>query len=55
VPVVLDAAGTSIVNVKVGYRLDVGERFGFYAGYGRAVTGEHWYTDTFRLEGRWLY
>jgi len=55
VPVVLDAAGTSIVNVKAGYRLDVGERFGFYAGYGRAITGDRWYEDTFRLEGRWLY
>ncbi len=52
---VLGAAGVSIVNVKVGYRLDVGERFGVYAGYGRALTGERWYADTFRLEGRWLY
>jgi hypothetical protein len=50
-----DATGITVVNVKVGYRLDVGERFGFYAGYGRAVTGERWYADTFRLEGRWLY
>jgi hypothetical protein len=55
VSVVSDAAGVSIVNVKAGYRLDVGERFGLYAGYGRAITGDRWYTDTFRLEGRWLY
>lgn len=49
------SAGASIVNVKVGYRLDVGGRFGLFAGYGRALTGERWYADTFRLEGRWLY
>lgn len=49
------AAGTSIVNAKVGARVDVGERLGFYTGYGRAITGERWYTDVLRLELRWLY
>jgi hypothetical protein len=53
--VVSSSAGTTIVNVKVGYRLDVRDRFGVYAGYGRAVTGDRWYADTFRLEARWLY
>jgi hypothetical protein len=51
----LDSTGTTVVNLKVGARLDVGERFGLYAGYGRAVTGERWYRDVFRIEVRWLY
>jgi hypothetical protein len=52
---VRDAGGTNVVNVKVGARLDLGERAGFYAGYGRAVTGERWYRDVVRIEFRWLY
>jgi hypothetical protein len=51
----LDSTGTTVVNLKVGARLDVGERFGVYAGYGRVVTGERWYRDVFRVEFRWLY
>jgi hypothetical protein len=54
--VVVDgAAGTSILNLKVGFRLDWGDRAGFYAGYGRPLTGERWYSDIVRLEARWLY
>lgn len=54
--VVVDgAAGTSILNMKVGFRFDWGDRAGFYAGYGRPLTGERWYSDLFRLEARWLY
>jgi len=52
---VLDAGGTNAVNLKVGARLDLGERAGLYAGYGRAITGERWYRDVLRLEFRWLY
>ncbi len=50
-----DSAGTTIVNVKLGARVDFGERAGLYAGYGRAITGERWYRDVFRIEFRWLY
>jgi hypothetical protein len=50
-----NAGGTHVVNVKVGARLDLGERFGLYAGYGRAITGERWYRDVLRVELRWLY
>jgi hypothetical protein len=50
-----DATGVSVVNLKLGYRLDVGERFGMYAGYGRALTGDRWYSDIVRVEMRWLY
>jgi hypothetical protein len=52
---VLDAGGTNVVNLKVGARLDVGDRAGFYAGYGRALTGQRWYRDVVRVEFRWLY
>ena len=51
---VLDSNGTTVVNVKLGARLDLGDRAGLYAGYGRAVTGERWYRDVFRVEFRWL-
>jgi len=44
-----------VVNLKVGARVDFGDRFGVYAGYGRAVTGDRWYRDVFRVEFRWLY
>ncbi len=49
------AAGVTVVNVKVGARVDVSDRFGIYAGYGRALTGEQWYKDMLRVEARWLY
>ena len=44
-----------MVNAKLGARLDLGERFGLYMGYGRAITGDTWYRDAVRLEARWLY
>ena len=50
-----NSGGTTVVNLKLGARLDLGERAGLYAGYGRALTGERWYRDVFRLEFRWLY
>ncbi|HJZ91625.1 MAG TPA: hypothetical protein VKE40_12190 [Gemmataceae bacterium] len=52
---VLDAGGTTAVNLKLGARLDMGERTSLYAGYGRALTGERWYRDVVRVEFRWLY
>jgi hypothetical protein len=51
----LDSGGTTVVNVKLGARLDLGDRAGLYVGYGRAVTGERWYRDVVRVEFRWLY
>jgi hypothetical protein len=53
--VVRDSDGTNVVNVKIGARLDIGDRAGFYAGYGRTVTGDRWYRDVLRIEFRWLY
>jgi hypothetical protein len=51
---VRDAAGTSVLNLKVGVRADYG-RAGVYVGYGRAITGPQWYDDIVRVEFRWLY
>ena len=54
-PTTESAAGTSILNLKVGYRVDWRDRLGLYAGYGHPLTGERWYSDVFRVEVRVLY
>lgn len=46
-----DAAGDTIVNVKIGARIELG-RGDLYLGYGRALTGDIWYHDIMRLEYR---
>lgn len=46
-----DAAGDTILNAKIGARVS-GEHNSLYIGYGRALTGEVWYKDIFRLEYR---
>lgn len=48
----IDAAGDTIFNAKLGVRVYVGEHSDFYAGYGRALTGDVWYKDTVRVEYR---
>ncbi|MBY0523384.1 MAG: hypothetical protein K2R98_08290 [Gemmataceae bacterium] len=52
---VQDAAGDTIVNVKAGLRVGYGDRVNAYAGYGRALTGDVWYTDIFRMEFRLMF
>lgn len=52
---VKQAAGDTIVNAKLGLRLGLGDLADFYAGYGRALTGEVWYKEIWRFEFRWLY
>jgi hypothetical protein len=47
-----DAAGDTIVNVKIGLRLDFGAHSSLAASYGRALTGAVWYKDIGRLEYR---
>jgi hypothetical protein len=49
---ILDASGETIVNAKVGVRIDFGRYFDMYAGYGRALTGDVWYKDIMRFEFR---
>jgi hypothetical protein len=51
----LAAAGSTIVNLKLGARIDVCDRLSLYAGYGFALTGNVWYKDLLRLELRWSY
>jgi len=65
--VVNTVGGQTIVNEKIGLRIGLGsygqagggsalnDRHSFYVGYGRALTGEHWYRDTFRLEYNFWY
>jgi hypothetical protein len=51
-PLVVSAAGDTIVNAKIGLRIGFGQRCDFYSGYGRALTGEVWYKDIWRTEFR---
>jgi hypothetical protein len=50
--VIKDAAGDTIINVKIGVRLGLGENSSVYVGYGRALTGDVWYKDIIRAEYR---
>lgn len=54
-PVIHDATGDTIVNLKLGTRLKLGERFDVFGGYGRPLTGDTWYDDIVRFELRWMY
>jgi len=51
-PIVEEAGGDTIVNVKAGARVDFGGADDIYVGYGRALTNERWYGDIIRLEWR---
>jgi hypothetical protein len=53
--VVESAAGQTIINAKVGMRVKVRDLGDFYVGYGRALTGDRWYENTFRAEFRIAY
>ncbi|HVS38241.1 MAG TPA: hypothetical protein VMS17_21960 [Gemmataceae bacterium] len=46
------AAGNTIVNAKVGVRFWTCNWGDAYVGYGRALTGDRWYANTFRVEWR---
>jgi hypothetical protein len=51
IPLTVDASGTTILNAKLGVRLET-DRQSVYVGYGRALTGEFWYRDIVRVEYR---
>jgi hypothetical protein len=53
-PFVESAAGQTIVNIKLGMRFKTGDRGDIYMGYGRPLTGDTWYQNTFRIELRWF-
>jgi hypothetical protein len=47
-----DAAGQTIVNIKLGMRVHYGDRADLYVGYGRPLTGDRWYENIVRVEFR---
>jgi hypothetical protein len=49
---VVNAAGNTIVNGKIGFRTYFGDRQDLYVGYGHCVTEEKWYKDIVRVEYR---
>ncbi|VTS06561.1 hypothetical protein [Tuwongella immobilis] len=51
-PMIQDAAGATIVNLKAGLRFGTGTAWDAYVGYGRALTGEVWYDEVARFEWR---
>jgi hypothetical protein len=60
---VVSASGNTIVNAKVGVRVGFGQatepgvlsKVDIYAGYGRALTGDVWYKDIWRVELRYRF
>jgi hypothetical protein len=50
-----DAAGQTIVNVKLGMRVKFHDQADLYVGYGRPLTGDQWYKDIVRVEFRLLF
>jgi hypothetical protein len=53
--VVEDADGDTIVNAKLGLRANYCGQGDVYFGYGRPLTGDEWYENTWRAELRWFY
>jgi hypothetical protein len=47
-----DAAGDTIVNAKMGVRVNFGANNSMAVSYGRALTGTVWYKDILRVEYR---
>jgi hypothetical protein len=52
---VFDAKGVNIANLKLGARATMAGRNSIYAGYGWALTDEHWYDKVFRVEYRLMF
>jgi hypothetical protein len=50
--VVESAAGSNVLNAKLGARISFFEGSSVYAGYGRALTPDIWYRNLFRIEYR---
>lgn len=47
---VRNAAGATIVNMKLGIRTSFNEQNSLYIGWGRSLTGHRWYKDFARIE-----
>jgi hypothetical protein len=54
-PTVEDASGDTIINAKLGARVSLTRDSDLYIGYGRALTSDHWYEDTVRVELRYTF
>lgn len=50
-----DAEGHTIINGKIGARLNVTDGMDVYLGYGRSLTGQRFYQDIFRAEVRFAF
>jgi hypothetical protein len=55
VPTVISSRGENIFNIYGGLRFGLGNSISVYAGYGRAITGEYWSKDVWRLELRFFF
>lgn len=51
----IDANGQTIINGQLGVRWCFGNAGDIYMGYSRALTGQQWYQDLFRVEFRLIY
>jgi hypothetical protein len=49
------AAGDTVVSVKLGVHLQLGDRADVYTGYGQPLTGDRWYDGLYRLELRLFF
>jgi hypothetical protein len=49
------SAGETILNAKAGVRLGWASLGDMYVGYGRALTGDAWYKDVWRVEFRLFF
>jgi len=47
-----NASGDTIVNLKIGSRLELANGIDMYAGWGRPLSGDNWYENILRLELR---
>jgi len=55
VPFVESAGGQTILNAKLGLHVKFRDWADFYTGYGRPLTGDRWYENTFRVECRLFF
>jgi len=54
-PVLFEAAGDTIVNLKLGCAYTWREKAQLYVGYGFALTNEVWYQDVRRVQLRFMF
>jgi hypothetical protein len=52
---IMDASGDTILNMKLGVRVGLGDRWDVYGGWGRPITGPRWYDNIYRVELRFRY